>query len=53
MKCVNQQSHSASKLIKTPDTKQNSGGQDANLISHLPHSIFHYATLFQHDLKPQ
>lgn len=53
MKCVNHQSHTASKLIKTPDTKQYSARYEANLISHLAHSIFHYATLSQHDLKPQ
>lgn len=53
MKCVNHLSHTASKLIKTPDTKQYSAQYRANLISHLPHSIFHYSTLFQHDLKPQ
>lgn len=53
MKCLNRQSHTASKLIKTPDTKQYSACYRANVISHLAHSIFHYSTLFQHDLKPQ
>lgn len=53
MKCVKHQSHSASELIKTPDTKQYSRRCAANLISHLAHSIFHYTTLSQHDLKPQ
>lgn len=53
MKYVNHQPHTASKLIKTPDTKQYSACYRANLISHLAHSIFHYSTFFQHDLKPQ
>lgn len=53
MKRVNQQSHTASKLIKTPDTKQYSAWHRVNLISHPAHSIFHYSTNLQRDLKSQ
>lgn len=52
VKCVNQ-SHAASKLIKTHDTKQYSAWYRVNSISHLAHSVFHYFTNLQCDLKSQ
>lgn len=53
MRCVNQQSHAGSKLIKIPDTQHYNAQQRANLINHPAHSIFHYSTNHQRDLKPQ